>query len=304
MPRKPAERRVPSEVVAPSWCRFARSPWHQPCRLEVDLADDVPTALGVESEIREALINLVFNAVDAMPEGGVLALRTRAGAPGGAASAMLEVSDSGVGMDEETRRRCFEPFFTSKGERGTGLGLAMVYGVVQRHGADIDIDSGVGRGTTVRVRFDAAPAAQTTEAIEVVSVARSMRILIVDDDPVLLHILQATLEGDGHRVVAAGSGQAGIEAFAAAQEKGQGFTLVMTDLGMPCVDGRKVASAVKRMSPATPVLLLTGWGRGLDGEAGSLEHVDEVLSKPPKLRELRQALARHGRPADNDVVGG
>ena len=104
--------------------------------------------MGVESEIREALVNLVFNAVDAMPEGGTLTLRTKVShRPTRQPTAShVEVSDTGIGMDEDTRRRCLEPFFTTKGERGTGLGLAMVYGIVQRHSADIEIESARGQG--------------------------------------------------------------------------------------------------------------------------------------------------------------
>src|SRR5207244_8540565 len=123
-----------------------------------------------ESEIREALINLIFNAVDAMPSGGTLTLRTRIeehsqGSSGNLHNLVVEVTDSGVGMDEETRRRCLEPFFTTKGERGTGLGLAMVYGVLQRHGAEVEIDSAPGKGTTVRLTFP-VPATLATGAAE------------------------------------------------------------------------------------------------------------------------------------------
>src|SRR4029077_10991211 len=109
---------------------------------------------GAENEIRDALTNLIFNAVDAMPTGGTLLVRTRE-APGGDAGdrVLIDVTDTGVGMDEDTRRRCLEPFFTTKGERGTGLGLAMVYGMIQRHSADIEIESTVGKGTTVRLTF-------------------------------------------------------------------------------------------------------------------------------------------------------
>ena len=121
--------------------------------LRTELEPKLPVILGIESELREALINLVFNAVDAMPEGGRLVVRTCANDN----SVMLEVADSGVGMDEDTRRRCLEPFFTTKGERGTGLGLAMVYGSMQRHGADVEIDSALGQGTTIRLRFAVPP---------------------------------------------------------------------------------------------------------------------------------------------------
>ena len=275
-------------------------------RLHTELAVDLPQALGIESEIREALINLVFNAVDAMPEGGELTLRTRAVAASdldaGASRAQLEVEDTGFGMDDETRRRCLEPFFTTKGERGTGLGLAMVYGTAQRHGADIEIHSMPGRGTTIELRFPTsammafdgpdAPAAADAPA-------QRLRVLLVDDDPLLLKALQDMLEADGHTVIASNGGQAGIDAFNAALEAGESFSLVVTDLGMPYVDGRKVASAVKRASPETPVILLTGWGQRLVADGDIPASVDHVLSKPPKLRELRLALARHGRPVQS-----
>jgi signal transduction histidine kinase len=247
-------------------------------RLRTDLDADLPQAMGVESEIREALINLVFNAVDAMPDGGELTLRTRAVAASessaGTLRAQLEVVDTGLGMDEETRRRCLEPFFTTKGERGTGLGLAMVYGAAQRHRADIDIHSVPGHGTTFVLRFPALAAMESdgpvTPAAADAPVQR-LHVLLVDDDPLLLRTLQDMLEADGHTVVAMNGGQAGIDAFNAMRAAGKAFSLVLTDLGMPYVDGRKVASAVKQASPDTPVVLLTGWGQRLvaDGDIRS-----------------------------------
>jgi CheY-like chemotaxis protein len=206
-------------------------------------------------------------------------------------------------MDEITRQRCLEPFFTTKGEQGTGLGLAMVYGTVQRHGGDIDIRSEVGRGTTVAMRFPppVAVAGAGVASEDAAARPQRMRILLVDDDPLLLKTLREMLEGDGHVVVAANAGQEGIDAFKESCAKGDPFTIVLTDLGMPYVDGRKVASAIKQASPSTPVLLLTGWGQGLNGEAEVPEHADEVLSKPPKLRDLRQALIRHGGGAREEA---
>ena len=272
-------------------------------RLRTDLDANLPQVMGVESEIREALINLVFNAVDAMPEGGELTLRTRAVAASDPSDdsmhAQLEVLDTGFGMDEDTRRHCLEPFFTTKGERGTGLGLAMVYGAAQRHRADIDIHSVPGHGTTVTLRFP-TPAGSASDGpvgpTTADAPAQRMRVLVVDDDPLLLRTLRDMLEADGHAVIAMNGGQAGIDAFNAMQAAGEPLSLVLTDLGMPYVDGRKVANAVKQTSPGTPVVLLTGWGQRLVADGDIPESVDEVLSKPPKLTELRQALARHGRP--------
>ncbi|WP_343636234.1 ATP-binding protein [Roseateles sp.] len=270
-------------------------------RLVSELHPALPEILGGESELREALINLIFNAVDAMPDGGVLTLRTSmrpaadAGADAGPAArrhrVLIEVSDTGVGMDEATRRRCLEPFFTTKGERGTGLGLAMVYGVAQRHDAVLEIDSRVDGGTTVRLAF-AAPETVMAAAAEPVDLApaRPLRVLLVDDDPLILRSLRESLEGDGHAVVTADGGQAGLDALR--DEAAGGFDAVVTDLGMPYVDGRRVALAAKARRPGLPVILLTGWGQRLIADGETPPGVDLVLGKPPKLRELRTALAR------------
>jgi signal transduction histidine kinase/FixJ family two-component response regulator len=290
------------QVVDLTHARWSDMPQHRGTviRLDTDLAPDLPAMLGVESEVREALINLIFNAVDAMPEGGVLRLCTRhlephEGRPGaGARQVVVEVGDTGTGMDEDTRRRCLEPFFTTKGERGTGLGLPMVYGTTQRHGGEIDIDSTVGRGTTVRLRFPvpAAPLPASASPPPPEAPTSRLRILVVDDDPLMLKSLSDTLQLDGHVVVTANGGQAGIDAFRAARRPEQAFDVVITDLGMPYVDGRKVAGAVKASAAGTPVILLTGWGQRLVANDEVPAHVDRVLSKPPKLREVRAALAQ------------
>lgn len=280
---------------------LTRARWHDMAqqggiviRVLAELAAEPATIMGVESEIREALTNLVFNAVDAMPEGGTLTLRTRlARSQAGANSVIVEVVDTGSGMDEETRLRCLEPFFTTKGERGTGLGLAMVFGIVQRHSAELEIDSAPGSGTTIRLVF-AAPAAALAEPGMPDAARRPpsrLRLLLVDDDPILLKSLRDALETDGHAIVTANGGQSGIAAFRASLERGEEFAAVVTDLGMPHVDGRRVAAAIKEASPATPVILLTGWGQRLIDDGDQPPNVDRVLAKPPKLRELREALA-------------
>jgi PAS domain S-box-containing protein len=259
-------------------------------QLGLELDPQLPHIAAVESQIRDALVNLVFNAVDAMPGGGPLTIRTRSDGSG-RHRICIEVTDAGVGMDEDTRRRCLEPFFTTKGERGTGLGLAMVYGVAERHGAILEIESLPGRGTTVRLSFaPIAKVAGTPAAGEPVTIG-PRRILIVDDDPLLLRSLRDALESDGHEVVAANGGQAGINAFVESHADGRPFPVVITDLGMPNVDGRKVASTIKAAVPGTLVLMLTGWGRRLVAEGDIPPGVDEVLSKPPRLIDLRNALA-------------
>jgi CheY-like chemotaxis protein len=174
----------------------------------------------------------------------------------------------------------------------------MVYGVAERHSADLEIESAVGQGTTICLSFLAAASlvAGPGPAEGPLAPLSSMRILLVDDDPLLVYSLRDFLETDGHFVITANGGQAGIQAFLAAQDRRQPFDVVLTDLGMPHVDGRRVARAIKSASPSTPVILLTGWGQRLAAERDIPPHVDQVLNKPPKLRELRQALARCSQP--------
>jgi nitrogen-specific signal transduction histidine kinase len=268
--------------------------------LVMDLAPELPVVMGAETEIRDALTNLIFNAIDAMARGGTLTLRTRArevARADGRSSRVVEVevSDTGAGMSEEVRNRCLEPFFTTKGERGTGLGLAMVFGMIERHSADIEVASVLGQGTTMRLIFQEAAASELQATELPTTLIAPLRLLVVDDDPVILQSLKDVLTSDGHRVVAADGGQKGIDAFRAARARDEMFDLVITDLGMPKVDGRRVAAAVKATEPRTPVVLLTGWGQRIQGSGEMPEHVDRVLSKPPRLAELRAALAELGQ---------
>jgi signal transduction histidine kinase/ActR/RegA family two-component response regulator len=277
---------------------LTRARWHDVAQkrgIEIEMRTELPARLplmvGVESELREALVNLILNSADAMPTDGTITLRTSATEK----TVSIHVTDTGAGMDEETRRRCLEPFFTTKGERGTGLGLAMVYGIVKRHNGDISIDSEPGNGTSVGMSFPVAPRRNGDSAKsngEVRPLPR-LRLLVVDDDPMILKAIQDTLEGDGHIVVSANGGRAGIDTFRTAMSGCQPFSAVITDLGMPYLDGRAVAGAIKAISPITPVILLTGWGRRLNAEGDIPAHVDAVLSKPPKPSDLREALARH-----------
>ncbi|HWV98191.1 MAG TPA: ATP-binding protein [Candidatus Acidoferrum sp.] len=271
-------------------------------RTEFDSA--LPEMAGIESELREALTNLVLNAVDALPNGGTISIRTRATASGlnqppeaPPTHVLLEVSDTGTGMTEEIRKRCLEPFFSTKGKRGTGLGLAMVYGVVERHYGSIEIDSEPGRGTTFRLVF---PLRAASEAAATgtgnTSVPEPRRILYIDDEPLLRELLMEMLQADGHKVQVSDGGEAGLEVFRSARAKGEPFDLVITDLGMPNLDGRQVAGLVKQESPTTPVIILTGWGALMKENSGQLAAADGVLSKPPRFRELREMLCRLPAP--------
>ncbi|HEX6396470.1 MAG TPA: PAS domain S-box protein, partial [Steroidobacteraceae bacterium] len=236
-----------------------------------ELSPELPKVLGAESEMRDALTNLMLNAVDALPDGGRIRLRTRHDARDD--QVVVEVQDDGVGMSETTRSRCLEPFYTTKGERGTGLGLPMVFGMLQRHGGELEIDSEPGKGTTMRLIFPAAPTGVSLRDQKLAPTPPSMRILLIDDDPLVLRSLRDSLELEGHDVVTSEGGQAGIDEFANAAEAGQPFHIVITDLGMPYVDGRKVAARIRQLDPQAPVVLLTGWGHRLIATGDIPEHV-------------------------------
>jgi signal transduction histidine kinase/CheY-like chemotaxis protein len=271
-------------------------------RCDLDLS--LPHVMGAEHEIREALTNLIFNAVDALPEGGTITVRTSSvetsPATDGEDTARrvhVEIIDSGIGMDEATRRRCMEPFFTTKGERGTGLGLASVYGVASRHKADVEIDSAPGRGTTLRLAFPEKIEPISGSSLEPTSNERPppMRLLLIDDDPFVLASMCLVLGLDGHMITEASGGQEGVDAFHAALDKEEPFEAVITDLGMPHVDGLQVASAIKMREAKTPIILLTGWGRRMKARDDRAAHVDFFLDKPAQLDELRGILAKISR---------
>jgi PAS domain S-box-containing protein len=258
--------------------------------VDTDLAPDLPAIVGNQSEISDALTNLILNAVDAMPEGGRITVRSRTAADH---KVQLDVADTGIGMDEATRNRCLELFFTTKGVRGTGLGLAMVYGAVERHGGELQIESGLGAGTNIRLIFPAAAAPAPTGIMTTQQPAaqQPLRILVIDDDPIILKSMRDILELCGHFIGVADGGRRGIDIFRAAHERGEPFEVVITDLGMPHVDGRAVAAAVKSLEPKTPVILLTGWGHRMLAENDAPANIDRVMGKPPRLALLRVTLA-------------
>ncbi len=237
---------------------------------------------GNAAELREMLTNLVFNAVDAMPRDGIIILRTR----NEGEHVVLEISDNGSGMTEEVRRRCLEPFFTTKGDRGTGMGLAMVYGIAQRHQATMTIESELGVGTTFRFCFPAKlPPEKESGATEVL-LARPLRILLVDDEPFIREIITWYLEQDCHFVEAAANGQEALDRVRTAN-----FDLVITDQSMPGMSGGQLAVALKKIAPERPVILLTGFGADERPQDGG-NAIDLVVGKPITVDVLRNAIAR------------
>jgi CheY-like chemotaxis protein len=195
-------------------------------------------------------------------------------------------------MNEETRKRCLEPFFSTKGKRGTGLGLAMVYGVVKRHEGTIEIQTEPGKGTTFRLVFPVRSTLRKADSGEDFAPIQPLQILCIDDEPLLRELIKEILERDGHEVEVSDSGQSGLDEFRLARERGRPFDVVFTDLGMPYLDGRQVAKAIKQESPGTPVVMLTGWGAFMKEDSEPPDQVDGIVSKPPRSRELREVLSR------------
>ena len=256
------------------------------------------------AELREALINMVFNAVDALPKGGTITLVTRS-IPGENADSdrqiQVEVRDNGIGMSEKTRLRCLEPFFSTKAKHGgTGLGLAMVYGMTQRHGATIEIDSALGYGTCIRLTFPVREKTSPTtgqSAKPQPKQKRSLNILCIDDDAQVRQLLNDCLTHFNHRVAIASGGKQGMELFRDAMQKNQPYELVITDLGMPDIDGHHVARMIKTESPNTPIIMMTGWDVTMKNDGETTPEVDAVIGKPPHILELNDLILRVTTPS-------
>jgi signal transduction histidine kinase len=232
-------------------------------------------ARGNADELAELLRALVDNAIEAMPDGGTLALEMTAAGD----DVAIVVADTGAGMSSSVRARALDPFFTTKGSRKKGLGLALAAGIVRRHGGVLELDSQLGRGTRVRVRL---PAASTTGETPIASVqpapapaSKARRVLLVEDDPDNREAMASLLSLGGFEVTAADCGAAGVRAF------GDGrFDVVLTDLGLPDMDGWQVAGEIKQAAPAMPIALITGWGLNLDRDEIRRRGVDLLVKKP------------------------
>ncbi len=255
---------------------------------DIDLltvTNEVERVMIDRAQLEQVLLNLVVNARDAMPDGGRLTLSTEAAAmpSGGRAATVICVSDTGVGMDEDTLAHCFEPFFTTKsGHDGTGLGLATVYGVVSQAGGEVVIDSAPGRGTTFRVHLPAlAPTTGEPEAVE----TGPARILLVDDEADVRGLTRRRLEAEGFTVIEAGSG---AEALALLGDGGE-VDLLLTDVVMPGMTGPELARRVDERLPGLPVLYISGFAEDpaiQDADVADLR----FLAKPFEAHQLRAAV--------------
>ena len=265
-------------------------------RVATDLAD-VPPVLASPSEIREVFTNLVLNASDAMPSGGTITLRTRASD----GRVRVEVSDDGVGIPPEHLEKIFTPFFSTKGSRGTGLGLSVSAGILQRHEGSIRVESVPGRGTTFTVDLPAAAGAAAERAAEIaldVLRASAGRILLVDDEADVREAMADILRLESHEVDEAPDGRAAIELASS-----RSYDLIVSDLGMPGMSGIEVLRMMRDIQPEAATMLVTGWGQQLGTDRASEEGIDKILSKPVPMADLLRSVAellsgaRPSRPA-------
>ena len=283
------------EITRPRWKNHAEANSVH-INLELQIASKA-TVMGDAGELREVLVNLVFNAVDAMPRGGKLRLAThdRDG------FVEISVSDTGTGMSEETRTRVFDPFFTTKGKAGLGLGLAVSYGIIRRHEGVFEVESQVGRGTTFRIKLPIAVNIDVPARIEhvaspaqVASASKLSEILVVDDEEYVRELLHDVLQAAGFRVVLARDGLEALDLFDRKQIAG-----VLTDVGLPGMSGWELSRYLRERDPDLPIAIITGWGDSVGSEEQRAAGVEWVVTKPfsvERIVQIAQMIASRRTP--------
>jgi len=269
------------EITKPKWKDEAQS---RGIQIEmVSNLEDIPLASGSASELREVITNMIFNAIEAMHDGGKIEIRTsREGK-----DVFIQISDTGVGIAEETKERIFEPFFTTKPFTNTGLGLSMSYGIVKRFGGEIEVESKVGQGTAFTITLPIGED-EKEEAVDSqpIKKGRRARILVIDDDEFVRSVLSRTLAQADHQVTLAENGGKGVQLF----KEGE-FDVVLTDLGMPGMSGWEVCRMIKEISPHTPVGMITGWGNERNRSKMEECGLDFFISKPFDFAQILNVVA-------------
>ncbi|HKG48427.1 MAG TPA: ATP-binding protein [Pyrinomonadaceae bacterium] len=275
-----------SEITRPRWKNCAEaSNIHITLQLHIESNAMV---MGDDSELREVLVNMVFNAIDAMPEGGTLSLTTRIAND----SVIIKIVDTGVGMYPEVRSKIFDPFFTTKGKAGLGLGLAVSFGIIRRHGGNIEVESQYGKGTEFRITLPVAKIGEknVTRVEQVETVAPAVidttplaplterprtRMLVVDDEDFVRELLGEILEGEHCDVYLAGNAGEALSMF-----RDMEFDAVFTDVGMPGMSGWELAREIKRINASIPIAVITGWGEAVGSHEQKAAGVDWIVAKP------------------------
>jgi signal transduction histidine kinase/ActR/RegA family two-component response regulator len=290
-----------SEITRPRWKNCAEA-----SNIHITLSLHISSnamVMGDDSELREVLVNMVFNAVDAMPEGGTLSLTSRTVGE----QVIVEVVDSGVGMYPEVRSKIFDPFFTTKGKAGLGLGLAVSFGIIRRHGGNIDVKSQYGKGTEFRITLPLAKMAENSvtpaavasvleepaDVLESESLERSFtRVLVVDDEDFVRDLLGEILEGEHCEVHLAESGSQALSLF-----REHEFDGVFTDVGMPGMSGWELAREIRLINQRVPIAVITGWGEAVGSHEKKAAGVDWVVAKPftaDRIAELVRDISKLG----------
>ena len=260
-------------------CELSRPRWES-ARIRMALfADCHASVMGDPVELREVLVNMIYNAIDATSAGGEIRLSAQE-ADG---RVVLSISDTGTGMTAEVKSRLFDPFFTTKGKAGTGMGLAVSFGIIRRHNGAIEVESEQGKGTTFRVSLPVADVItlkaeeETPAQVEGSAVAQVMRVMVVDDEPAVREVLREALEAEGCEVIVAESGQKALKLFDSAGGK---LDIVFTDIGMPEMSGWELAREIRRRSDTIPLAIVSGWADAISCDDRQAIRADWVIAKP------------------------
>jgi PAS domain S-box-containing protein len=278
-------KRVVEDTIELTRSRWAAQAMASNTRYEVITNLQNGTVSGSPSELREVLVNLVFNALDAMPHGGKVSLNVECD-PARPAIVRLVVADTGIGMTPDVRKRCMEPFFTTKGAAGTGLGLATSYRIIKRHHGEIDIETEPGHGTRMIITLPAISAIQLPKTLDEAGPPAAMRVLLIDDDETVRNVIGDYLSADGHEVDLADGPVAGLRKIHPGR-----YDLIITDRAMPEMSGDQLAIRARRIAPGVPILMLTGFGDFMNAAGELPDAVELVVGKPITIGALRAAIS-------------
>ncbi len=271
---------------------LTRSRWRDDARATSIVYDivfnpaDELVAMCDQSAMREVFVNIIINAMDAMMVGGRLTITTIAEGD----KAIIKFTDTGCGMTEQIRQRIFEPFYTTKGAKGYGMGLAVTYGIVGRHGGSVQVASQANHGSTFTIKLPLARTQQCEQDEMLPDISpREASILVVDDEASICALLSDILRARGHKVLVAEDGLAGLRAIESSR-----FDMVITDLSMPGVDGWTVASEARRRWPGTKLVIVTGYGgfAELEVPGGDTSSIDALISKPFNIAQIDATISK------------
>jgi CheY-like chemotaxis protein len=305
--RKQPSRRfqaVSVAVLMKDVCEMSRPRWEARAdgpQIRMALfADCTGSVMGDAVELREVLVNMIYNAIDAMPSGGEIRMSSQESN----GRVVLSIADSGTGMTPEVKSRLFDPFFTTKGKGGTGMGMAVSFGIIRRHNGSIDVESEPGRGTTFRISLPVAESVGTnvesgSERADAASETDRIRVLVVDDESAVREVLREALEAEGCEVLVAESGEMALKLYDAREGK---LDVVFTDIGMPEMSGWELASEIRKRSAMIPLAIVSGWADAISCDARQAIKADWVVSKPFDIATIagiaKEVMERRKNPAN------